>query len=103
LPLDTDLADIFKVSKRKKKGVRPAADLLQENHKSLVDKVTYWTGMQRPWVKKLIEAIEERARDMGLFAETKLEKESLTEITVYATALAMTYLNRDELSTEKKS
>ena len=102
LPLETDLADIFKVSKRKKKGVRPAADLLQENHKSLVDKVTYWTGMQRPWVKKLIEAIEARARDMGLFAETKLEKESLTEITVYATALAMTYLNRGEVSSEKK-
>jgi len=101
LPLDTDLADIFKVSKRKKQGVRPAADLLQENYKSLVDKVTYWTGMQRPWVKKLIESIESRARDMGLFADVKLEKESLTEVTVYATALAMAHLNRGELSIEK--
>jgi len=102
LPLDTDLADIFKASKRKKTGVRPAAELLRENHKSLVDKVTYWTGMQRPWVKKLLESIESRANDMGLFADTKLEKESLTEITVYATALAMAYLNRGELSSEKK-
>jgi hypothetical protein len=102
LPLDTDLADIFKVSKRKKKGVRPAAELLHENHKSLVDQVTYWTGMQRPWVKKLIESIEARANDMGLFANIKLERESLTEITVYATALAMAYLNRGELSGEKK-
>src|SRR5262249_57775245 len=100
-PHETDVADIFKVSNRKKKGVRPAADLLHENHKSLVDKVTYWTGMQRPWVKKLIESIESRARDMGLFADVKFEKESLTEVTVYATALAMAHLNRGELSIEK--
>jgi len=102
LPLDTDLADIFKVSKRKKKGVRPAADLLRENQKSLVDKVTYWTGMQRPWVKTLIECIESRAQELGLSADIKTEKESLTEITVYATALAMTYLNRRESRSEKK-
>jgi hypothetical protein len=46
LPLDTDLHDIFNVSKRRRKNVRAAVDLLRENRKVLVDKVNYWTGVQ---------------------------------------------------------
>ncbi len=94
LALDTDLQDIFKVSPRRKKGVRPAADLLRENRKSLVDKLTYWTGVQRPLVKKLLESIETKVAELNLRAEIKCEKEYLTEITVYATALAMNYITR---------
>jgi hypothetical protein len=94
LPLDTDLRDIFSVSKRRRKNVRAAADLLRENRKVLVDKVNYWTGVQRPLVKKLVETIETKAGDLGLRADTKSEKEYLTEVTVYATALAMNYIAR---------
>jgi hypothetical protein len=94
LPLDTDLQDIFKVGKRRNRGVRPAVDLLRDNRKSLVDKLTYWTGVQRPLVKKLVESIENRVGEMELRAVTKLEKDYLTEITVYATALAMNYITR---------
>jgi hypothetical protein len=94
LALDTDLVDIFKVSRRKKTGVRPAADLLRESRKVLVDKVTYWTGVQRPLVKRLIESIETRVGELDLRAAVKSEKEHLTEVTVYATALAMNYLAR---------
>ena len=42
------------------KGVRPAADLLKENRKVLTDKVAYWTGVQRPLVKKLVAAREKQ-------------------------------------------
>ena len=94
LALDTDLEDIFNVSRRKKRGVRPAADLLRENRKSLVDKLTYWTGVQRPMVKKLVESMEARVGELNLRAEAKREKEYLTEVTVYATALAMNYITR---------
>src|SRR5437867_3049581 len=83
LPLDTDLVDIFPSSKRRKKGVRPAADLLKESRKPLVDKVTYWTGVKRPLVKTLVEAIEGRVRELGLAAELAREKEHLAEITAY--------------------
>ncbi len=96
LALDTDLVDIFKVSRRKKRGVRPAGDLLRENRKVLVDKVTYWTGVQRPLVKRLIESIETRVGELDLRAAVKTEKEHLTEVTVYATALAMNYLARGQ-------
>jgi hypothetical protein len=94
LPLDTDLRDIFNVSKRRRKNVRSAADLLRENHKVLVDKVNYWTGVQRPLVKKLVETIEAKVNDLGLLADMKYEREYLTEVTVYATALAMNYITR---------
>jgi len=94
LPLETDLADIFKTSKRKKRGVRPAADLLRENRKTMIDKITYWTGVQRPIVKSLVEAIGTRVADLKLAADVRSEKEQLAEMTVYATALAMNYLTR---------
>ena len=94
LPLDSDLHDIFKVGKRRKQGVRPAAGLLHDNHKALVDKLAYWTGVQRPLAKKLVEAIETRVDQLGLRADIKREREYLTEITVYSTALAMNYITR---------
>jgi len=93
LALDTDLQDIFKTGKRKQ-GVRPAADLLRENRKPLVDKLAYWTGVQRPLARKLIESIETRVQALGLNAIVKQEKQYLTEITVYTTALAMNYIIR---------
>jgi hypothetical protein len=94
LPLDSDLHDIFNVSKRRRRNVRPAVDLLRENRKVLIDKVNYWTGVQRPLVKKLVETIEAKVGDLGLHADIKCEREYLTEVSVYATALAMNYINR---------
>ena len=59
-----------------------------------MDKVAYWTGVQRPVVKKLVESIASRVEEMGLRADIALEREHLTEVAVYATALAMNYLTR---------
>jgi hypothetical protein len=94
LPLDSDLQDIFNAGRRRKKGVRPAVELLRESHKSLVDKLTYWSGVPRSLIKKLVESIETRVGEMDLRVNVKQEKECLTELTVYATALAMNYVTR---------
>lgn len=94
LALDTDLIDIFLVSKRRRTGVRPAADLIKENRKPLIDKVAYWTGVQRPLIKNLIESILSRVRELELLADVKLERQYLTEISAYATVMAMNYLTR---------
>jgi putative zinc-binding metallo-peptidase len=93
LALDTDLADIF-VSRRRKKRVRPAADLVKENRKTIVDKVAYWTGVPRPLVKELVESVVARLSELDLKADVTCEKEHLAEITTYATALAMNYVTR---------
>ena len=93
LALDTDLKDIFDAS-RKRKSARPAQPFLHEHRKTVVDKVVYWTGAQRPLIKKLVEAIEKRVGELNLFADSHREPEHLIQITVYATALAMNYMTR---------
>jgi len=74
--------------------VRPAAELLHQHRKAIVDKVTYWSGAQRPLVKSLLETIEHRIAELKLLADVKLEDQHLVEITVYVTALAMNYVSR---------
>jgi hypothetical protein len=93
LALDTDLVDIFNVSKRRK-GARPAGDFLHAHRKAVVDKIAYWSGVQRPLIKQLVEAIEKRIGELGLVADRSRESEHLAEVTVYATTLAMNYLTR---------
>jgi len=90
LLIDTDLRDIFNASKRRK-GAKPAQEFLHAHRKSVVDQVAYWTGAQRPLVKKLVETIEKRLGELKLFADVQREAEHLVQITVYATALAMNY------------
>jgi len=85
---DADLMDIFNVRKRRN-SVRPAAEFLHENQKTVVDKIVYWTGAQRRWIRKLLEAMEKRIGELGLVADPTRASEHLAEITVYATALAM--------------
>jgi hypothetical protein len=41
-----------------------------------------------------VETIEARVCDLGLRADIQCERESLIEVTVYATALAMNYITR---------
>ena len=93
LLLDTDLRDIFDASKRRKTA-KPAQQFLQAHRKAVVDKVAYWTGAQRPLVKKLVESIETRLGELNLFADLQREAEHLIQITVYATALATNYVAR---------
>jgi hypothetical protein len=69
-------------------------DLVRENRKAIVDKVAYWTGVQRPVVKRLVESIAARVGELNLYSDVRLEREYLTELVVYATALSMNYLTR---------
>lgn len=93
LALDTDLRDIFDASRRRKSAKR-AQEFLHQHRKTVIDKVAYWTGAQRPLIKKLVESIEKRIGELSLFADTERESEHLIQITVYATALAMNYVAR---------
>jgi hypothetical protein len=90
---DTDLRDIFRVSKRSKKAVL-AQDFLRRHRKSVIDKVAHWTGAQRPLIKTLLTTIEERAGKLDLRADQSRESEHLAELTAYTTALVMTYVTK---------
>jgi len=93
LRLDTDLRDIFDASKRRKTS-RPAQSFLHAQRKTVVDQVAYWTGAQRPIIKRLVESMEKRIGELNLFADSERASEHLVRITVYATALAMNYMHR---------
>ncbi|ABF40552.1 conserved hypothetical protein [Candidatus Koribacter versatilis Ellin345] len=94
LAVDTDLADIFNVSPKRQKNVRLAYEMLGQHRKAIVDKIAYWSGVQRPIIKRLVESICERVEELGLRVDVRRESDYLTEFTVYATALAMNYLTR---------
>jgi len=90
---DTDLRDIFAVSKRRKAAV-PAQEFLHQHRKAVIDKVAQWTGAQRPLIKTLIDTIEKRAGELELRADKTRVAEHLAEVTAYATALVMTYVTK---------
>jgi hypothetical protein len=90
---DTDLRDIFRVSKRRK-GAGPAQEFLRKHRKAVIDKVAQWTGAQRPLIKTLMQTIEERAGKLDLRADHAREAEHLAELTAYTTALVMTYVTK---------
>jgi hypothetical protein len=90
---DTDLRDIFPVSKRRKAAV-PAQEFLHQHRKAVIDKVAQWTGAQRPLIKNLIDTIEKRVGELELRADKARVAEHLAEVTAYATALVMTYVTK---------
>ena len=87
LALDADLLDIFEVGEG-----RPAAELLAEHRRDLVDKVHYWTGVRRTLVRALVTAVEERLRALALTVAPERSRGQMVELTVYLTTLAMTFL-----------
>jgi len=104
LPLDVDLKEIFsKAARRRRPTARPAADLVAESRKAIVDRVTYWTGVRRPLVKSVVDSIERRLRELGLWTEPARERGDIAAVTAYVTTLAMNYLVRGEfIATEEE-
>ena len=90
---DTDLRDLFPVSKRKKTALA-ASEFLRQHRKPLIDKVAQWTGAQRPLIKSLVDNLERRAGELDLRTDKTRSAEHLAEITAYATALVMTYVTK---------
>jgi hypothetical protein len=90
LALDADLLDIF--DRPSSTDVRAAAELLHEHRRDIVDKVNYWTGVRRTLVRELVLAVERRLAELELVAVRERSRQQMIELTVYITALAMTFL-----------
>ena len=92
--LENDLEDLFVGPRRKRRNLRPAAEMLEESRALLTDKITYWTGVKRPLVRALVERIIRTCREHELQAIAGRESAYLVELTAYGTTLAMNYLTR---------
>jgi hypothetical protein len=97
IALDAHLGKIFLTRKRKES--RPAADIVSRHKTELVDNITYWTGVQRPIIRGLIDSICRNCERMKLWGELGEEPRYLVEITALATVLAMNFLTRGRFET----
>jgi hypothetical protein len=91
--LENDLPDFF-LRRSRRRGVRPAADMVREHALPLVNKVEYWTGVRRSVVRSLVTRIEETAERLALLVDVQDEARTLVELTAYVTTLSMNYLTR---------
>ena len=87
--LDVDLAGFFRPQGRRRQGVRPAWQLMEEIRPLLTDKITYWTGVKRGVVRALIERMVRTSKELNLVAECGREQQYLVELTAYGTTFAM--------------
>jgi hypothetical protein len=93
--LDADLSAMFSTP-RKKKSAEPAEKFVARHRKVLVDHIASWTAMQRPLIRKLVDAIQKRSAELGLMIDRGRESEHLSEFTVFATTLVMNHLARSK-------
>jgi hypothetical protein len=94
LPLDTDLNDIFVSADRcsERREYRPAAELVAEHRRDIVDRVNYWTGVRRSLVRTLVVSVEKQLGELQLFADVQRSRSHMVEFTVYVTTLSITFL-----------
>jgi hypothetical protein len=94
LALDTDLIDIF-VSQEacsSRREYAPAAELIAEFRRDIVDRVNYWTGVRRSLVRTLVASIEKRVAELELCVDVQKKIAHVLELTVYIATLSMTFL-----------
>jgi hypothetical protein len=92
--LDNDLPDFFIRRGRRRRGIRPAGEMVRDYRMMLIGKVEYWTGVRRNVVRALVDSIARAAERLQLYVDTRRECAVLLELTAYTTTLAMNYLTR---------
>jgi hypothetical protein len=92
--LDNDLPDFFIRRGRRRRGIRPAWEMVRDYRMRLIGKVEYWTGVRRSVVRALVDSIARAAERLQLYVDTRRECAVLLELTAYTTTLAMNYLTR---------
>jgi len=92
--LDNDLPDFFIRRGRRRRGIRPAWEMVLDYRMGLIGKVEYWTGVRRSVVRALVDGIARAAERLQLYVDVRRESVVLLELTAYTTTLAMNYLTR---------
>jgi hypothetical protein len=101
LAMDAHLSEIFLT--RKPREGRPAVAIVMKYRRELIDKITYWTGVRRPVVRGLVEAICKNCERLKLWGEIGREPLYLVELTAFGTTLAMNFLTRGTFMGDRKT
>ena len=84
---DGDLRQLFE-----SRGA-PAAPLLRARRLPIVEEVTYWTGVQPPVVRALVDHLIDRVEALKLAVDEKDAERYLLSFTAMVTTLALNYLH----------
>ena len=104
LALDVDLDDIFLSRDAVNPDqAKPAAEVIAEHRRALIDKVTYWTGARRSLVKTLVEAISLRVAELDLVIDRSHESAHVVELTVYVTTLSVNFLGGRKFQRKRRT
>ena len=92
IAIDADLEQIFFRKGRRRTALTPAADIIERHRVTLTDTLTYWTGVHRPLVRRLLRRMARRARELDLHGAQAREADYLVPLTAFGTTLAMHYV-----------
>lgn len=88
---DADLKEFFD-GRPEREDSESAGDFLRRHRKTIVKRVSHWTGVREGVVGSLIDHLIERATALGLIAERRRTARRLIDIIAYATTLSMNFL-----------
>ncbi|MGZ5476221.1 MAG: putative zinc-binding metallopeptidase [Thermoanaerobaculia bacterium] len=91
---DGDLKQLFDLTGE------PAAPLLREKRLDLIGEVTYWTGVQLPVVRSLVDHLIDRTADLDLKVRDGSDGYVIS-FTAMVTTLALNYLHHESFAPEK--
>lgn len=92
LQLGAELEQIFLRRDRRRKGLRPASEIVEAHRDTLVERVSEWSGLSRALVRSLIDGVIAQCNAMNLCAVAGREGRELIDLTAFATTLAMNYV-----------
>jgi len=98
IAIDADLEQIFFRKGRRRAALTPAADIIEQHRLALTNTLTHWTGVPRPIVRRLVQRMARRARELDLYGTTGAEPSYLVQLTAFGTTLAMHYVTRTDFA-----
>ncbi len=93
IAIDADLEQIFLRKGRRRAALVPAADIIERHRLALTNTLTHWTGVHRPLVRRLVQRMARRARELDLYGTARAEPDYLVQLTAFGTTLAMHYVS----------
>lgn len=90
---DSDLLEIFAHGARPDNGTTvPAADLIAAGRRSLVRRISHWTGLNEWKVRSLLDHFARRSEALDLWAPSQEADQRLRDLAICATTLSMNWL-----------